>query len=559
MFVDARALPPHLTIRTQICIVGAGPAGMALATSLLRAGVKVVVLESGGLDNDCSARGQPTSDSDFEGHRGLWTTRRLGGNANRWMVDAGDGPHALRLLPLETAVFGARRGVSNAAWPLSPEELAPHLTRAQAWFELPERGYAADEWATADAPALPLDDTGLRTGMYQFADKRVLLQRHRQTLANARNVTLYEHATATRLESTPDGTRIVGVHATTEPGRTLTFEADTVILAQGGLATPQLLLSSPDAAGQAIGNRHDLVGRYFMDHPLLFGGTFVPRHRDLIDRMALYDLRRVDGQSAMAHLRLSDEVLRREDCVSLSALLFPRRAMSSRRQAGFEAAQRLRNARRDGGRMRKRDMARALAGIDGVGQQYYDRLYAPISHLGVGGWSEADAPSQRLDHFEVLHQAEQPPRHDNRVLLGEERDDLGQRRIRIDWRWHQDDKARVQRAQQIMARELARSGLGQFHVQQPLEVKSTSTTHFMGTTRMHDDPRQGVVDRDGRVHGVDNLYIAGSSVFPGAGYANPTLTLVALALRLGEQLRRQLRPAVLEKARARAETAAERT
>jgi len=531
---------------------------MALATSLLRAGVKVSVLESGGLEDDASDRGQPSDESNFAGHRGLWTTRQFGGNANRWMVDAGAGPHALRLLPLEASVLGARAGVAAAAWPITHADLAPHYLRAQAWFELPERGYEAQDWAMPDAPALPLDHTGLRTGIYQFADKRVLLQRHRQTLANARDIAIYEHATAMRLESTPDGARIVRVHAATAPGRHVVFEADTFILAQGGLATPQLLLASPDASGQAIGNRHDLVGRYFMDHPLLFGGTFVPAQRALIDRMALYDLRCVDGQAAMAHLRLSDEVLRREDCVSISALLFPRRAMSPRRQAAFAAAQRLRNARREGRSLKPRDLFTALAGLDGVAQQYYDRLYAPISHLGVGGWSNKPEPSRQLDHFEVLHQAEQPPRHDNRVRLGEARDDLGQRRVRIDWRWHEEDMARVQRSQQIMARELQRSGLGRFHVQQPLEIKTTSTTHFMGTTRMHDDPRHGVVDRNGRVHGVRNLYVAGSSVFPGAGYANPTLTLVALALRLGEQLRRQLRPSVLQHSQARVEATAER-
>lgn len=543
MFADARMLPPQAILRSQVCIVGAGPAGMALATSLLRAGVSVAVLESGGLDEEASERGQPTTDSEFAGHRGLWTTRRFGGNANRWMVDAGDGPHALRLMPLEAAVFGERVGVPDAGWPLSQSELAPHYARAQDWFELPALGYDAQDWATPDAPALPLEQTALRTGMYQFADKRVLLQRHRRTLANARTVTIYQHATATRLECTTEGTRIVRVHAGTAPGRHVTFEADTFVLAQGGLATPQLLLSSPDAGGHPIGNRHDLVGRYFMDHPLLFGGTFVPNARSLIDRMALYDLRRIDGMSAMAHLRLSDDLLRREDCASISALLFPRRAMSPRRQAGFEAAQRLRNARRAGASIEARDLVHALLGLDGVGQQYLDRLHAPIAHLGVGGWSNTPRPSQQLDHFDVLHQAEQPPRHDNRVTLGEERDDLGQRRIRIHWRWHEQDMARVQRAQQLMARELQRSGLGRFHVRQPLELKTTSTTHFMGTTRMHDDPRHGVVDRDGRVHGVRNLYVAGSSVFPGAGFGNPTLTIVALALRLGQRLGRQLQPA----------------
>ena len=139
----------------------------------------------------------------------------------------------------------------------------------------------------------------------------------------------------------------------------------------------------------------------------------------------------------------------------------------------------------------------------------------------------------------MLHQVEQPPRYDNRVRLGQERDDLGNRLIEIQWRWHDQDIALVHRSQDIVARELARSGLGTFHIRRPMEIKTTSTTHFLGTTRMHDDPRSGVVDREGRVHGVENLYVTGSSVFPSGGYANPTLTIVALSLRLAERIRNE--------------------
>jgi len=543
MFIDAKALPGNAVLRSDICIVGAGPAGVALATELRHCGLRVTLLESGGLNEEHSARGQPASTSVFEGHRGLWTTRRFGGNANRWLVDAGLGANHLRLVTLSAADFEQRAWLANSGWPLTLEDLKPYYARAQSWFELPQRHYGPGYWEGDNAPRLPLHGSGLRTSMFQFADKDVVLKKNRDLIGASGDITCYFNATATRLALDEAGTRITAVHVCPQPGHALVFEADTIVLAQGGLATPQLLLASNDRQREGIGNQHDLVGRYFMDHPLIFGGTFTPASPRLIDRMALYDLRRVDDASAMGHLQLTDATLRGEPCVNLSTILFPRRSMSRRREVGFRASQRVRDALAKRGRLRKRDLMAMLYGIDGVAQQYNDRLRNPISHLGVGGWSKAATPSHRLDHFEVLHQAEQPPRHDNRVRLGEERDDLGNRLVEIQWRWHDQDIALVHRTQDILARELARSGVGTFHIRRPFEVKTSSTTHYLGTTRMHEDPRCGVVDRDGRVHGVDNLFVTGSAVFPSGGYANPTLTIVALSLRLADRLRRDARVA----------------
>jgi choline dehydrogenase-like flavoprotein len=541
MFIDAKALPRNSVVRSNICIVGAGPAGIALATELRHCGLSVTLLESGGLNEEYSDRGQPASSSVFEGHRGLWTTRRFGGNANRWLVDAGLGANHLRLATLSAADFEARAWIPGSGWPLTLEELKPFYARAQSWFELPQCGYGPEYWESGDAPRLPLQGSGLRTTMFQFADKAVVLARSRDLIGASGDITCYFNATATRLKMDEAGGRVTAVHVTPQPGHEVLFEADTVVLAQGGLATPQLLLASTDRHAGGIGNQHDLVGRYFMDHPLIFGGTFTPSSRKLIDRMALYDLRRLDGAPGMGHLQLTDQTLRGEPCVNLSGILFPRRSMSRRREIGFRASQRVRDALQKRGRLRKRDILGMLYGLDGVAQQYNDRKRNPISHLGVGGWSKAGTPSHRLDHFEVLHQVEQPPRYDNRVRLGEERDDLGNRRIEIQWRWHDQDIALFHKAQDILARELARSGVGTFNIRRPLEIKTTSTTHFLGTTRMHDDPRCGVVDRNGRVHGVDNLFVTGSSVFPSGGYANPTLTIVALSLRLAERIRETAR------------------
>jgi choline dehydrogenase-like flavoprotein len=165
-----------------------------------------------------------------------------------------------------------------------------------------------------------------------------------------------------------------------------------------------------------------------------------------------------------------------------------------------------------------------------------------------GGWSAEADRHRKYAVFAVILHTEQAPHRDNRVTLDASRDALGARRVRLHWEWRPVDVDSVRRAEHAFAREIARSRLGRYEVAadeggRPVLV-GPGLHHHMGTTRMHDDPRQGVVDRDGRVHGVPNLYLAGCSVFPTGGYINPTLTIVALAIRQADRLKSELRGGV---------------
>lgn len=544
MFFDSRRQENGAVIASNICIVGAGPAGIAVATELLNSGYSVTLLESGGLDRDATDLGRPAATTQFAGHAGLWTTRQFGGNANLWHVNPGPGAHFLRLVPLSVADMERRDWIPDSGWPIGHADLKDHFDRTQKWFGLDERSYDSADWASEGAPELPLDGTGIRTNIYQFADRNRVLQSWRDAIDASDNVNLYYHATAFELETDPDSGRVTCVHAHSAPGRRISFNADLFVLAQGGLHNPQLLLASTKQQAKGVGNAHDVVGRYYMDHPLLFGGTFTPYARSLINRMGLYDLLMRDGIGSMGHLQLSDETLRKEECGNISVMLFPRTHMTPRRDAGFQASQRLRRSLNDRSLFKAADVVTALRGIDGVAQQYYERLVSPISNVGVGGWAKLEDPASRFTHFEVLHQAEQPPRWENRVQLAQERDAHGQRRIEVIWNWPDEDVALIHKAQDILTRELRLAGLGEFVAERPVEIKTSSTTHFMGATRMHADPRKGVVDADCRVHGVDNLYIAGSSVFTTGGFANPTLTIVALSLRIADRIKHVLRQPV---------------
>ncbi|HEY0216145.1 MAG TPA: GMC family oxidoreductase [Cellulomonas sp.] len=390
----------------------------------------------------------------------------------------------------------------------------------------------------------------LRTDVFQFADRTEFAEHHVAEVAAAAGCTLFHHAYALELRTDPAAGRVTDVRVATAPGREVVFRASAVVLAAGGLASTQLLLASPGVGrglDRASGGRGEVhLGRHFMDHPLLDGGVLVPEDPAVLDAMALYDLRRVDDVPVMGHLRLADEVLRTEPVAQLSTMFFPRHRSQREDAPGDDRAQQtrrsavaVRDALRGRHLPRPADVWGALSRADAVLARALHSGGRMSTYVGHGGWSTYRHPSRRFDHLRVLHQAEQLPQAHNRVRLSGERDAFGMPRLAVDWEWTAQDAAAAARAHALTAEAVRRAGLGRLVPAwagagvDPVLLGS-STNHYLGTTRMSDSARTGVVDPDCRVHGIDNLYVASTSVFPTGGFANPTLTLVALALRVAD-------------------------
>ncbi len=552
MLIDARTLSPGSEIHADLCIIGSGPAGISLAREFLGSKTSVIILESGGLTEEPEVQQLATpAQLSYGDTQALGCNRQLGGNSSIWSVRTGETWFGVRLLPLAEADFKRRDHIAESGWPISRTSLDPFYARAQRVFKLGPYAYEGADWADEAAPALPLASERVRTRMYQFGDGNLFSSEYRRELEQSRNLSVYYYATATALETSEDGRRVTGLQVRTLPGRpAFRVAARRVVLAGGGMASAQLLLNSDARHPGGLGNQGGKLGRYLMDHPLLIGGELIPASSESFARTALYDMRQSRGNHVMGHLQLADEMLEREPVLGLSLMLFPRernylahRELSARQQMGVNAFYNLRQVIAHGSKLERETLSQLMRGADGVVKRSLDEVLFPKARLNVGGWSRMPLKQRRYHSYEVIHQAEQAPHADNRVSLSCERDAMGMRRLVVDWRWHDEDIAATMRAQDLYAKEFQRAGLGTFKIAREHgkpQVFLHSTAHYMGITRMHSEPQHGVVDADCRVHGVENLFVVSSSVFPTGGFANPTLTIVALALRAADRLKLEL-------------------
>jgi choline dehydrogenase-like flavoprotein len=316
-------------------------------------------------------------------------------------------------------------------------------------------------------------------------------------VTRAANVDTFLHANAVELVANEAGSALEGVRVAALGGSTFRVRARCVVLAAGGIENPRLLLASNRVWKAGLGNAADLVGRFFMEHPQLAASALLPASAEL--PLGLYRARPRGEGASVALLTPSAALLRRERIQSFAALLAGEGALP--------------------------DLERSLA------RSVHELEAAP------------GEPTPRA--LFLLNRCEQAPNPASRVRLVEERDALGMARVQLEWRLSPGDLHSLRRGHELLARELGRTGVGRLQLMfgpgdmdWPADLGGSG--HHMGTTRMHADPRQGVVDASCRVHGVANLYVAGSSVFPTCGAAEPTLTLLALAIRLADHLKREL-------------------
>jgi choline dehydrogenase-like flavoprotein len=390
-----------------------------------------------------------------------------------------------------------------------------------------------------------LSGTDVESILYKFCVRDVFTREYPEQVTRAENITTYLHATTLEIETNSAGDVVQCLRAATLEGKRFSVRARLFVLATGGIETPRLMLLSNRAQSAGVGNQNDLVGRFFMEHPHFWSGVFVPSNPGLLESLAFYtEIHSVRGVPILGKLALSEAALRREQLLNQNIELLPWMPSRAGDPMSFwghphplprgEAAF---NALWSGLRQRKK--------IENMGTHLRNvAADLPAVMAGAGRRVRNRFKGVRRPPMLVFaNMMEQVPNPESRVKLGADRDLFGQPRVQLDWRITAQDIRSARRTQEIIGGALERAGLGAFSQKLRDDTPPTNTEggyHHMGTTRMHLDPKQGVVNPDCRVHGTGNLFIAGPSVFPTVGYANPVLTLVALTLRLADHLKKQM-------------------
>ena len=520
-------MPANEHLDADVCIVGAGAAGLTLALELLATGARVCILESGG-------NGPGQVDPRLLGGESVAypyasfdrvNTRGLGGTTHEWQFW-----HAC---PLDRIDFEERSGVQASGWPFDRDALVPFYRRAEricgaapfAYEEEPETlDGIARQWPFGSGPLALRSLQVLTSGFGE----------HVERVSGSSEVRVLLHATATQLVTDNGDGRVTGIEASAGTERKLSVQARVYVLAAGGIEVPRLLLLSDRTHTAGLGNQHDLVGRYFMEHPAARSGVIVPSGRQLLEERSLY-LRPgtlyTESDRAAAAVRpliaLDERTLRDEELLNVAFLL-----EGQTRSFACNGTRSLATlARAVSSRPRPPDLVRH--GVAALRD-------APSISRALGGARLGRRPVEP-EVLVMRVQAEQQPSRESRITLGNQRDALGLRQPRLEWRLSPRETESIRRAQDLVDGELRAASLGV--VEDKLGQENPPALfyglhHHLGTARMHRDPKQGVVDADCRVHGTSNLFVAGGAVFPTSGWANPSLTIVALAVRLADHLKR---------------------
>lgn len=515
MFVEAEQLTNGARIETDICILGAGAAGISLARELDGSGFEVCLIESGGFDYEMQVQDLYRGDISGRSYYPLHATRlrMFGGSTNHW------GGFSRQFDDID---FEPRPWVKWSGWPFGLDELQPYYARAHRTCELGPPDYSVDTWTRPYFQGLALENTLLQNGVFQNSTPTRFGETYRAQIEASENIRAVLHATATNIALHPDGRRVKRVELATLSGKRFFASAKRYVIALGGIENPRLLLNSNDVLRNGIGNGRDLVGRYFMEHPIMPVGELLVTDPD--SSTDLYRRRNVDGTAVHGFITVRPEILRARKMINCGVLL-------QRRNWGDSS---------DGPASVKHVMDKIASGR--VPDELLEHVANIVTDLdGILSATYNKLRDRRL--FNVIYWAESVPNPDSRVKLSADTDPFGKRRVDLDWRLTEQDRENLRNLHAVLAQELGRTGLGRLHLSFDADADAwpedlVGSHHHMGTTRMAESPDRGVVDGNCRVHGIENLYVAGSSVFPTAGQANPTLTLVALAIRLADHLRR---------------------
>lgn len=554
---DRSELPEY-----DLCVVGSGPAGATVANELAHGGLRVCVLESG--------RRKPTPRGDAR--RAVesvgieikeWSRERvLGGASTTW---------AGLSSPLDEVDLEPRPWLASSGWPIAREELLGLYEHAAARYRFPP----PERFGSGGFALLRTRGT-LRPAWRRVEEKVFLACAEPQDFGRELRATfegpvdLYLDATVVALESAGEGRRVARARVRTSAGRELVLRARGFVLACGGVENARLCLLSRDLCPRGLGNERDQVGRWFMNHPKSYYGVLKLRRPVESEPYWFGSLHQ--GFAGYAGLRLSQDEQRRRELLNSYVRLEPLFPWSD--DDGVESLVLLVKKSRflfSRWKAAKKDQVVELRDYSETGDdsELQNRRRSALGWLALFGRVLLHAPSvlsylwfrlvpgqrPKVRRVRLRNFLEMEPEPENRVELGTALDPDGLCVARVRHAPSELDRRSIVALHEALREELAEQGIGELEGDlaraEPWPIDQDAS-HHIGGTRMGTDPATSVVDPDLRVHGVENVWCAGASVFPTSGCANPTMTIVALSIRLAAHLRERLAGAARRSEAARA-------
>jgi choline dehydrogenase-like flavoprotein len=509
MFIDARTLPNDTLIEGDLCIIGTGPAGLSIAMEWNNTPYKVILLEGGGMEYDDQTQDLYDGRNTGLPYFPLRSTHLhyFGGTSGHWGGFCSN---------FDEIDFEQRSWVPYSGWPIRKADLDPFYARAHPILDLGPCEYDISYWQKKDAElktVLP-ENPAVWNKIWQFSTPTRFGKKYEADIRKSNNIHAYTYANVTDIRTNENVSSVESLTIKNFAGKQHKVKARQVIVACGAISNARLLLACNHQAPRGLGNDNDVVGRYFMDH-LETKSAFL--HLPFRDPLKMYLF--TTGRTKMrCELSLSREMQAQHGILN-----------------GVTSLKSMSEANIDNPAMKS--WTNTDPQKNGKVGFFRDHLARTISFVDrtVGA-----------SKFMLYTRLEQAPNPNSRVTLDGVNDALGMPKAVLHWELTALERRSMRTFYELVGRQFGAAGCGRVQLMDYLEDPDDAAWpdfagggwHHIGTTRMSDDPKMGVVDANCKVHGIANLHVAGSSCFATSGSANPTLTLVALSLRLSDHLKK---------------------
>ena len=530
MFINFADTNNTIPNEIDFCIVGAGVMGLAIASHLRsHSRRQILLVEEGDLEDTEFLSSVPAevNSGDIPSAVAGSRARGFGGSSRRW------GGQALPFSSLDLAdrPFLSGRG----GWPVSWEELNRFYPAADRFLGISSLPFETDLWRCERVTAPFQDGRELELMISKYSPHPYLASVHRGSIESSRQVDCLLNAKVASLELDRDCHHLRKVRIRSPHGREASISARVAVLCAGVIENARILLASPQAGGCEIGNQTDLVGRYYQDHVGFYAARMTPLDWGAFRQLFASFI--PGNQKYLPKIQLAKALQRQDSLLNVTGNLDVQENEDSPRNSArriFHSLRRRTSSIRDSQPASLLDLWRLLQSAP----QTLDFLAAHFVKHRIA--------ISRKGRFFLMANAECEPLHGSRITLGEQRDAYGLQRPQVNWLISDLTLHSLQIYGQVLKRSLESAGIATIHLSPYLldptvnwKDNAYSLYHHMGATRMAASPTHGVVDGQGRVHGIANLYIAGTSILPTGSASNPSYTALALAFRTADHLLRE--------------------